>query len=172
MSLTDLASELKSGSISIAEWESAMRDYLREQYRIAVELVCGGDGIITQADWGYEGYLLRQQYEYLHNFAFEIQANPEAWNSARLDARMNLYSESAYTAMADLQAREARLQGFTEETNELGAADHCAGCLTETSRGWVAIGELVPIGDRDCIVKCKCTVRYRREEADSSYTER
>jgi hypothetical protein len=108
------------------------------------------------------GSAIKKQYAYLDGFAKEIQANPEAWINGRLDARMNLYKESAYTTLADFQAREYGEQGYDEEINILGVADHCDDCLAETGRGWVPIGTLIPIGDRQCIVNCKCTIDYRR----------
>jgi len=78
---------------------------------------------------------------------------------------------AAYTALEDMRAREMQQNGFSEESNELGEADHCDGCLEETSKGWQPIGTISMPGDRQCTVRCKCTMRYRRLEADGTYTE-
>lgn len=170
MNLSQLAEQLKNGSITLAEWQSAMKDYLREQYRIALELAKGGAGNITQSDWGYMGSLLRKQYQYLDNFAQDIVNDPAKWLwGNNLINRMNLYSDAAYSALADLQARAMTEAGFTEEANVLGAADHCDQCLEETAKSWQPIGTLVPVGERICIVKCKCSMKYRKQLADGSY---
>lgn len=163
MSLSSLADDLQSGAISLVEWEAQMRDYVLSEYTIALELTKGGREKITQSDWGYLGSLVKKQYQYLDGFAGEIAANPEQWlQGKRLLARMDLYRDSAYAALEDMRGREAVNQDFDEESNELGIADHCEGCLEEKSRGWVPIGSLVPIGDRLCRVRCKCTIVYRK----------
>jgi hypothetical protein len=174
MDLQELADALRAGTISIGEWEAGMRDYLREQYRVAVELGTGGNRSITQSDWGYEGSLLKKQYQFLNKFAQDIKDNPQKYITGNgLKYRMDLYKESAYTALANFQEREAKLQGFNEESNELGDAEHCGGCLEQPRypSEWVAIGEIIPVGSRDCIIRCKCTIRYRRLEVDGTYTE-
>jgi hypothetical protein len=172
MNLEQLAADLKAGNITIAEWEAGMRQYLREQYEAAMILAKGGRGNITQSDWGYDGAALKKQYQYLSNFANEIKANPEKWLAGtRLDARMDLYKDSAYAALEDFRAREALQVGATHEKNELGDADHCPGCYEAQGAGIVPIGTLVPVGARDCMVRCKCTMHYYRQEADGSYTE-
>jgi hypothetical protein len=164
MTLDELAEKLKNGSITIAEWESSMRDFLRKEYETTLILAKGGRENITQSDWGYEGSLLKKQYAYLSDFAKEISANPTAWMNGRLNVRMNMYGESAYSALEDFRSREYAAQGCDEEENELGGSDNnCDGCLTETGRGRVAIGSLVPVGSRDCIVNCRCTIRFYRQ---------
>ena len=163
MTLDELAESLKSGNITVAQWEESMRDMLRREYETAMILAKGGRENITQSDWGYEGSALKKQYAYLNNFAKEIAADPAAWMSGRLNIRMDMYGESAYAALEDFRAREAKAQGCDEEQNELGGADNnCNGCLTENGRGRVSIGELVPVGSRDCIINCRCTIRFYR----------
>jgi hypothetical protein len=161
MTLDELAEQLKSGAITVPQWESSMRDFLRTEYEAALILAKGGRDNVTFSDWGYEGSLLKKQYAYLSNFAKEISANPAAWMNGRLNARMNMYGESAYSALEDFRAREAAAQGCDEEENELGGADNnCDGCLEENGKGRVPIGALVPVGARDCISNCRCTIKF------------
>jgi hypothetical protein len=169
MNLAQLAAQLASGSITVQAWEAAMRDYLRTQFTDAMILAKGGREFVTFSDWGYMGSALKKQYEFLSNFANDISKN--TMSEAQILARMELYKDSAYSALADFMAREALRNGYSEEQNALGVADHCDDCLTQTARGWVAIGQLIPIGERICIVRCKCTMRYRKQNADGSFTE-
>lgn len=162
MNLAELATALKEGRISIGEWESAMRDYLRSQFTAAMELSKGGRNFITQSDWGYMGSALKKQYAFLGGFAKDIANNPTAWLNGRLDARMGLYKESAYAALEDFRRREAEAQGYDEEMRLLGATDkHCDDCLAVEGR-WEPIGTLPAIGDSVCITNCKCEFKYRR----------
>lgn len=162
MNISQLADSLRTGQISLGEWEAAMRDMLREQYITAMELAKGGREFVTPSDWGYVGSALKKQYGYLSNFAQEIAANPSAWMNGRLNARMNLYAESGYAALEDFIRREHIEQGFDEERRLLGEADHCPGCLEQAAQGWQPIGTLDPIGAEECVTHCKCEFDYRK----------
>jgi hypothetical protein len=167
MDLQTLADNLKATG-DIAAWEAGMRQYLREQYEAAMTLVKGGRDNITQADWGYEGSLLKKQYQYLSNFANDIAKNPDAWlNTNRLNARMDLYKESAYSAMEDMRRREYTEAGYTEERRLLHAAESCPGCLSQAGLGWQPIGSLDPIGAEECVTNCKCEFDFRKAEGAS-----
>ena len=141
-----------------------MRDYLRSNYEAAMTLVKGGRDNITQSDWGYEGSLLKKQYAYLNNFAKDIQSNPDAWSNKRLDTRMNLYKESAYAAMEDMQRRNMEQNGYTQERRVLAQVDNCDDCIEYAGMGWQPIGTLPAIGDSVCITNCKCEFEYGKEE--------
>ena len=170
MNLDQLAKQLQSGQITLDEWKAEMRDYLRQEYTLAMELAKNGRDNITPSDWGFVGSELKKQYQYLDGFANDIAANPDRWlNGTSLQSRMKLYSDSAYTTLTDMVQREAERAGFTEERNKLGDADHCDECLEETGRDWQPIGTLIPIGERICIVKCKCTMEYRKPDGQGGY---
>ena len=169
MDLEQIAQRLKDTG-DIAEWQSSMRQYLREQYETAMILAKGGRDNITQSDWGYEGSALKKQYQYLDGFANDIANNPEAWLNGRLDARMNLYKESAYTALEDFVHRERENAGYTEERRVLAAVENCEDCKDAEKLGWKPIGTLPAIGDSVCLTNCKCEFEYRKLEADGSYT--
>lgn len=167
MNLSKLAEDLRSGAITLPEWEASMRDFIRQEYITAMELAKGGREFITQSDWGWMGSELKKQYQFLNNFAKDIAANPEAWMNGRLDARMNLYKESAYSVLENAMRREAERQGFDEERRILGATDkHCPDCLEAAAQGWQSIGTLPAIGDSVCITNCKCEFEYRKSGAD------
>lgn len=162
MNLKELADALKEGRINLAEWQAAMRDYLRVQYTAAMELAKGGREFITQSDWGYMGSALKKQYAYLDNFKNDIMNNPDQWLNGRLDARMGLYRESSYSAYEDFNRREYINNGYDEEIRLLGQADHCPGCLEQAAKGWQPIGTLDPIGAEECVTNCRCEFDYRR----------
>lgn len=170
MDLKQLADALKDGTLTIPEWEAAMRDMLRREFTAAMELAKGGRENITQSDWGYMGAQLKKQYEFLGNFAKDIAANPDKWMSGRLDARMSLYGESGYGALQDFRRREFIEQGFDEEMRVLGDAEHCPGCLEQSGKGWQPIGTLDPIGAEECLTRCKCVFEYRRSAVSLSST--
>ena len=79
------------------------------------------------------------------------------WSAQHYRGAVNMYFET------EADARSG--QGYTEYRNVLGLAEkHCDGagsCLGESSRGWVAIGSLIPIGARTCGGNCLCSYEYR-----------
>ena len=168
-----LAEQLKSGLITVPEWQAGVRDFIRVEYNEAMILQRGGREFVTQADWGYAGSSIKKQYAYLDNFAQDIAGDPDKWlNSNRLNGRLKLYNQSGYSALEDFKNRDMRLAGWTDERNILGAADHCSGegakpgCIEVTGMGWRPIGTLPKIGARLCSQNCKCHFEYRRKEGN------
>lgn len=164
-----LAEQLKSGLITIPEWESGVREFIKNEYNEAMILQRGGREFVTQADWGYSGSAIKKQYQYLDNFAADIAREPDKWLTGnRLNGRLKLYNQSGYAALEDFKNRDARLAGWVEERNRLGDADHCGGegatpgCIEVTGMGWQPIGTLPKIGSRLCKTNCRCSMEYRK----------
>jgi hypothetical protein len=77
--VTDLAIQLRSGKIGIEAWQLAMRNELRDLHRSALILSRGGErGAITFSEWGRLGAYIRGQYNYLYNYAQQLQQNAMA----------------------------------------------------------------------------------------------
>jgi hypothetical protein len=148
MDVTALAAQLKSGAISLPEWQAAMRESLRSDYKDAMYLTRGGIENVSQSDWGYVGSSLKKQYAYLDQFATDIAADPVKWKTGRLDNRMRLYNQSGYSALEEFKARDVKIAGWTEERRVLGTMDNCflAGTKITTPNGKVAI-EKIRAGD-------------------------
>jgi hypothetical protein len=81
--------------------------------------------------------------------------------AGELARRLMMYAMSGHAAVQSALGDRARERGLTSERNILAIADNCTGCVVETGRGWVPIGSLVPIGERDCLSNCLCTYEYR-----------
>jgi hypothetical protein len=161
MSYSQLATDLRAGAISLADWQQGMRSLISMSQETGILTANGGVEFMTQSDWSYLTDQINKQYEYLDKFASDIEANPTKWLNGRLDNRMRLYQESAYSAYQNDLRREAKLNGMDEERRVLGAADHCPGCLEQSSLGWQPIGTLDEIGDEECNQNCHCEFEYR-----------
>ena len=175
MNVAILASQLKSGAISLPEWQAAMREGLRSDYVDAMSLTRGGRELVTQADWGYTGSAIKKQYAYLDQFAKDIESDPAKWKTGRLDNRMKLYNQSGYSALEDFRARDVKIAGWTEERRVLGIAESCSGegavpgCIELAGMGWRPIGTLPPIGAALCSQNCKCHFEYRRPKVGGGW---
>lgn len=104
---------------------------------------------------------LRRQLALLDRFAGDL-ASGTAGSVATALARARLYVQHAARQAANAgRRRVAVLRGATRERNVLHARESCAGCLVETARGWVPLGELVPVGQREpCRQFCRCSIVY------------
>lgn len=172
MTLDQLAAALQEGRISLSEWEAQMRDVIRAELTVAMELAKGGRDNVTPSDWGYVGSQAKEQYDKLSAFARDIQSDPAKWLNGRLlNQRMDLYGQLGYSALEADLGREAQKGGFTEERNRLEQRDegNCDGCLAETARGWVPIGELIPVGERDCYTNDRCEIEYRKPDGNGGW---
>lgn len=161
MNLQDLAQRLIDGNIGLPEWQAEMRGMIRTIHRQATITALGGAENVAQSMWGYEGSLVKKQYQFLDNFAADIAKNPEAWLNGRLLQRMRLYAQAEWGTFEAVLKRRAQMDGATEERRVLGIADHCPDCLEYAKRGWQPIGTLPPIGDSVCVTNCHCVFEYR-----------
>ncbi len=153
--------QLQSGKLSLADWQVGMMKEIKNTHLASAALAKGGWAQMTPADYGRVGAEVQKQYAYLDNFARQIASGEQ-----RLDGfflrRANMYSEAGRATYHEAERREQSLRGKTEERNILEpTARHCEGCLAETARGWVTIGELARVGSRDCLTRCRCRIEYR-----------
>lgn len=162
MSLEELARRLIAREISIAQWQIEMREFIRTIHREAALVAAGGVENMTPATWGYLGYLVKQQYQFLDGFAADIMNNPQAWLNGRLLVRMQLYKQAEWATFEAMLRFMKRQEGWTEERRRLGVADHCPGCLEQAGQGWQPINTLAPIGSQQCTTNCHCVFLYRR----------
>lgn len=81
---------------TVRRWEDEVRVVIKRTYLAEYMLGRGGRNAMTPADYGRVGNLLRDQYQYLRNFALDIQAGK--LTEAQIAARTQLYHESAIQA--------------------------------------------------------------------------
>jgi hypothetical protein len=145
---------LLSHNIDLQQWVLEMRRQTKTAYINEYLLARGGRGNMTQRDWGRLGGLLKRQYEYIQNFARDIDAGKASGGQIRTRARM--YVNGATQAFERAKAESQGLprlpqypgDGQTqcrsncqcglhyEETDthwnvfwRLGVAEHCPDCV-------------------------------------------
>jgi hypothetical protein len=158
-----LANELRAGTISLDAWAARTRELVKDVNLYSAAVARGGWAQMTAADYGAVGRAVKMQYAYLDRFTGELYAGLPM--DGRFLARVAMYAKSGRTLYSSMSAKAMRGAGYTEERNKLGVADHCTGpnsCVQQTARGWVAVGSLVPIGERQCLGNCECLIQYRR----------
>jgi hypothetical protein len=166
------ASGTADNPISAAQWSAAVAEFrktMREQMRLLhlSQLAAGNGGFHTLGaeEYGRVGGLLKKQLAYLEKFAQQLAQTPALALSPTFPQRAALYAEAGRATYERQRGIAHRKAGFKWERNVLAdSANACAGCIRESTRGWVKIGSLVPIGLRDCIVRDRCTIEYSKDE--------
>jgi hypothetical protein len=154
-----LSEQLQRGEINLRQWQLGMIDEIRSSQLAAIASSKGGFAQMTQADYGWAGQRIREQYSYLDNFARQI-ASGEQRLDGTFPMRAEQYVKASRASHEAMRRREAGKRGDTLERSLLHPADHCDQCVSEAGRGWVPIGELIPVGSRTCMNNCRCTTEF------------
>jgi hypothetical protein len=156
--LMEAANELRAGNITLAEWQATMRQAIKDTALNAAYVAVGGVNQMGAADYGWVGAYTREQYAYLNEFTTQIR------NGLPLDGlfirRAGMYASTARGAFHELQQDVQRDAGYTRERSLLHPAEHCDECVDQASIGIVPLGTCIPIGQRQCLGNCHCTMRY------------
>lgn len=155
------AESLRAGKMHLRRWRASVQKDLKDTHLYSAAAAKGGWEQMRAPDWGRVGRELRDQYEYLDGFVREIKKGTQRLDGSFVN-RVRLYAQSGRKTYHKAEGVEMRRLGMNEERNkENPTAEHCKGCEKETKRGWVKIGTLKPIGDRDCLANDKCEIEYR-----------
>jgi hypothetical protein len=93
----------------------------------------------------------------------QILVTPSPMTPGQFIARAESYGAAVWgNAQEIARATYAREAIFDQEHLELGDAEHCQDCLDDSARGFVSIGSLRNIGDRQCRTNCACRMVYRK----------
>ncbi|MGC1176828.1 MAG: hypothetical protein WA843_02055 [Candidatus Saccharimonadales bacterium] len=155
-----IAQRYSDGFISVAEFEREMQELIKSTQIYSVAVAAGGFDSMTQRHVDLLQERLTSQFGYMSDWADDLASGARG-SSKQMAARARMYVKSARASFSDVYGADQTLRGLTQEQNILGNAEHCAGCLAQTARGWQPIGSLMPIGQRDCLTNCECLIDYR-----------
>lgn len=158
--MRDMSDALRQGKMSLPKWQNAMRREMKNIHLWNAAGARGGWAQMSAADFGRLGPAMKRQYQYLERFAVQIEQGLPL--DGRFLRRAEMYAEAGRGTYHQVDELAHRERGHTQERNILDAgAESCGECEDESSRGWVPIGELVPIGGRTCKTRCRCFIEYR-----------
>jgi hypothetical protein len=154
-----ISDALRSGKVDLGEWQAEMRRIIKDGQLQAAALARGGWDQMRAADYGRVGAAVREQYAFLDRFTQEIRKGLPL--DGRFLMRAGMYAQAARPFFHEQQGAALEAAGYSEERNILHPAEHCQVCLDQSAAGYVPIGTLIPIGQRQCMGNDKCTMRYR-----------
>lgn len=154
-----MAGQLNDGTMSLAQFQVGMMAEIKTTHLAAAMVAHGGVEMMSAADYGFAGSLIKSQYRYLRTWCQDIAGGTASL--AKLGSRAKLYAVSAFATFDAVRVRDARNSGAEmEERNVLSHADHCHECPALPS-GWVPLGSLPPIGSRACKMNDRCRIERR-----------
>lgn len=157
--LRTIAERYVEGKINHAEWVLQTKDEIRRGVRGMAQLANGGQ--LDKQTISAVGNAVKAQYKFFSAFSNAVE-NGEVPLGKKLIARAGLYGANQYVQFQHASRAGEKASGARRERNVLGAAEHCAGCIRESARGWVSIGKLVPIGNRECRARCRCRLEFSK----------
>jgi hypothetical protein len=152
---------LLDGRSSLAAWQMAMMQDIKQAHVAAGVLAHGGEQQMTPSAYGFLGSEVKAQYQYLRAFAADIGSGLLPLDG-RLVARAGMYGQHARATFEAVRAKDAAAYGYDEERSILHSGDPCGQCPAQAALGWVPLGTLIPIGQRTCLSRCRCTISRRR----------
>lgn len=159
--MATLTTRLQAGSLPLADWQAQMMTELKSVHLAAAIAGHGGKQMMAPADNAVAGQYIRQQYQHLTAWAQDI-ASGKAPLDGRLVSRARLYATSSLSTFDGMRERDARNSGARmEEHNRSHSKDPCSQCPGLSEQGWLPLGTLPPVGSRECVAACRCTIERR-----------
>lgn len=160
LDVRDLTASFRRGDISLGEWEMGMREIVKTTHVVNAAAARGGWDQLTVEDLAMVSGRVARDYNYLDGFAGEVSAGFQSVDG--MTPRALLYSRGGRATYHQIESVVAATEGeATEERSILHPADHCEDCLNMAELGWQPIGTLIPIGERQCVGNCQCSMDYR-----------
>lgn len=157
--ITKDANAMRAGRLLLGSWESQTRANLKDVHLYTAAVKRGGFSQLTANDKRAVTRELKNQYKYLDRLARGLESGDVA-NDGKILGRMSLYTSAAKVTGHRIERDTMKDSGMTLERNVMTPGEHCTGCESETARGDVPIGELVLIGNRECLSHCNCFIVY------------
>lgn len=154
-----LMEQLRTGDISLAEWQTAMARAVKNINYAAVAAASGGVENMTAVERGRAGAIIRDQYKYLRNFAADIESGAQPLDG-RAMRRAEMYMQAGREAYYD-QKRAGHAAAHPGDIlmvrSHRHPGDSCTDCI-ELDGKWFRQGDPAykPVGRRVCRVSCRC----------------
>lgn len=164
--ITDL---YRAKQITREEWNAGMRQIVKDVHLYTNAAARGGWSNMTPSAYGQTGAAVRAQYRFLEQFNKELQRGKQK-KDGTMTRRAKMYVQAGRTTFHKAERTVKSEAGATHERNVLAAeTDTCnpqasESCTAQSGRGWVPLGELLPIGRRLCHTNCRCRIEYKAVE--------
>lgn len=160
LEMTEIATAYTKGSASFADFAVLMRETVKNVHSSTTQMAYGGKSQMGNREQGRLGQIIKEQNKFLAGFMQDVEAG--RLSNDQIISRAEMYGDAGYSSYESSVSDRESEAGMTEERSFLEPeADHCEECFDEASKDWSPIGSLVPVGERQCLVRCQCSFEYR-----------
>lgn len=170
-----LSQQLQAGTMSLADWQSAMMQNIKSTQIASALAANGGKQNTNEGDWKKVAALVLALFLLFKTFYTDIATKKQALNGTLL-VRSDLYANTPRSTFQEVLRFGTEVNfGTTQERRILGDAEHCRsagefeGCVELANKGWQPSGILPPIGKTPCRTNCKCRFIYRYMGEDGNW---
>ena len=159
--IANLSTQLNNNQISVGNWQRAMVSEIKSLHLRSALLASGGEQGLSNRVLGATGRRLRQEYDALKAFSFQIEKGE--LSPAQILSRSQSYTRQAITAFSTAELITRADNGAVTARRKLDpAAKHCPECPRYQTNGFVPLENVVPIGVAcTCRGNCRCVISYR-----------
>jgi hypothetical protein len=103
--------------------------------------------------------IIREEVGFIRQAVADLRNGTRPFNGT-VSSWSGMYGEGGKKSYYAIGTDDMANEGFTVEQNVLDlSVENCEGCITETARGVVPVGELVPLGNRSpCFSNDRCSI--------------
>lgn len=157
-SITD---RLIAEEINVEQWMREVASSLKTAHINMFSLGFGGQAKLGAQEYGAIGARLKSEYEYLRNFAQEVEDGK--LSDKQIQARIKLYYNNLWQTYEIGRERAHKNADYNWERRRTAPAENCSDCLGYEAQGWVSIGSLPPPGSgSQCRANCLCWKEYKK----------
>lgn len=166
-----IAQLLIDRKISLRTWQEQTAYTLKLLHLRQSILARGGVEQMKSGDYLEVARTLKSEYGYLRQLTQDVRDGK--LTAAQFKARVGMYSAKSRFSFDKAEQALKKKIGYQYMRRFLGATDkHCSDCIYYFGLGLRRIGELpMPTESCRCRSRCKCTVRYYREEEVAKETQ-
>lgn len=158
--LAAITEALVRGAVRLASWWRSFRDALVPGHFAGAMAVLNDAGEPTPADLQAIADESNRQGAFLARFRGQVQTAQQILDESAV-SRSQMYAHAVWAAAMKVRQAAMLRDGHTIGRSVLGVSDHCGGCLSEASKGWTRIENIIPVGERTCLSRCHCYIEYR-----------
>lgn len=151
--LTNISLQLINKQITLTQWQLRSMSII-EQGHIAAW------GTVQPVRATAVKDLILSEFEYLNKFANQLSTGQKPINGSML-GRVRMYGQAVRGTYYESSNDLAINNGAIAVASVLHPTDHCPTCIRQAAKGFMPFDELIPIGKRDCLSNCRCTLKYK-----------
>jgi hypothetical protein len=155
-----LSTRLTDGEIDLGTWRQGMTSAIKTAHLEGAAVARGGWAQLSQADLEWTARRVHTHLGYLGRFHDDLAFRPDS--VVGVAARSEMYIEAGRGTQREMERRMAVQRGRDLEKNVLGGSrDPCGQCPALSDLGYVPVGTLPEVGQRQCLTRCHCHLIFR-----------